>query len=407
MSAEHEQAIVLPEARASWLALAIYRYFKDFRYGTLRFRVDGQNYLIEGADPGPEAHIHLHNPMRVLKKVARRGDTGLAEAYMDGDWDSGNLTELLFWGARNFHSLSETLGAKGLVRWVLRLKHMLRSNTRKGSRRNIEAHYDLGNDFYAQWLDPSMTYSSAIFKHEDEPLEQAQTNKYARLLESLNAKPGDHILEVGCGWGGFAEYAAKQGMRVTGITLSREQLAWARERMAKAGLSDHVDLRLQDYRDLNEQFDHVVSIEMFEAVGEAYWGTYFKMLQKVTRPGGRIALQIITINDKDFETYRLSADFIQLYIFPGGMLPSPGVLRQLVDEKGFTQIAYDCFGQDYAKTLAQWHDRCNAHAADIRDRFDERFLRMWRYYLSYCEAGFRDGCIDLCQLVLQKPQAAS
>lgn len=404
MASEHEQAIRLPDHGVSWLASAIYRYFKDFRYGSLRFRLDGQDYLICGAHPGPNAHIEMHKPLRVLKKVARRGDTGLAESYMDGDWDTESLVNLLYWGARNGQWLNDTLYTKGLVRLMLRIKHLLRSNTKQGSRRNISAHYDLGNDFYRLWLDSSMTYSSAVYSHPEEPLEQAQERKYARLLDALQAKPGDRILEVGCGWGGFAEHAARRGFHVTGITLSTEQLAWARARIEAAGLSDKVDLRLQDYRDLNERFDHVVSIEMFEAVGEIYWNTYFQTLDRVLKPGGRASLQIITIADANFEEYRIRPDFIQLYIFPGGMLPSPGALKRLVDDNGFHTVQNDCFGQDYATTLAQWHERFNAQAHEIRQMFDERFLRMWRYYLAYCEAGFRDGCIDLCQLVLEKPQ---
>lgn len=285
-----------------------------------------------------------------------------------------------------------------------RLRHGLNRNSRRGSRANIAFHYDLGNDFYRLWLDRSMTYSSAIFADPQEALAQAQVRKYRRLLDSLEAKPGDHILEIGCGWGGFAELAAREGYRITGLTLSREQLDFARQRIEAAGLSDRVELRLQDYRDLRGQFDHVVSIEMFEAVGEAYWSTYFDTVYRVLRPGGRAALQVITIDERVFDSYRRNADFIQLYIFPGGMLPSVSRFNRAAEQAGLRPGEQAFFGRDYAETLRRWHRQVVAHAEVLPALgYDERFLRTWRYYLSYCEAGFATGRTDLMQALLLKP----
>lgn len=407
MASDNTEVLELPQQSGSWLASLIYSFVKDFRYGELFFTIDGKDYLIRGREAGPRAHIHLHHPLAILKKVGRRGDLGLAESFMQGDWDSPDLANFLYWGVKNFQHLVDKLSTRGLVKLFLRLRHSLRSNTKTGSRRNIKAHYDLGNAFYRLWLDETMTYSSAIFADAQMPLAAAQHNKYARLLAALDAKPGDHILEIGCGWGGFAEHAARQGMRVTGITLSTEQLAYAQERIARAGLSEHVELRLQDYRDLHESFDHIVSIEMFEAVGEKYWQTYFTVLNACLKPGGKAALQIITIDDDCFEDYRSSADFIQLYIFPGGMLPSPSRLDALARDAGLVDIACTTHGLDYARTLAEWHKSVNQQESAIRAQgFDRRFLQMWRYYLAYCEAGFREGRIDLCQRILQKPVTA-
>jgi cyclopropane-fatty-acyl-phospholipid synthase len=292
-------------------------------------------------------------------------------------------------------------GTGRLSRWLDRLQHRRRRNDRRGSRRNIAFHYDLGNDFYRLWLDPGMTYSAALFAETGEPLEAAQTRKYQRILDRLDARPGQHILEIGCGWGGFAEHAARQGYQVTGVTLSREQLAHAQERIATAGLSDRVELRLQDYRDLTGTFDQVVSIEMFEAVGEQYWPAYFEMVRRVLAPGGRASLQVITIADGIFAQYRRGTDFIQKYVFPGGMLPSVPAFDAAARAAGLAVVDRAFHGLDYADTLRRW----DAAFCAARDRvadlgFDERFLRLWRYYLGYCEAGFRTGRVDLMQVAL-------
>jgi cyclopropane-fatty-acyl-phospholipid synthase len=285
-----------------------------------------------------------------------------------------------------------------------RLSHLMNANTRAGAKRNIHAHYDLGNEFYSSWLDPSMTYSSAKFEDPRETLQEAQRNKYASLAQRIGLRPEHQLLEIGCGWGGFAEYAAKEiGCKVTGITISREQHDFARARIAKAGIGDKVEIRLEDYRDTKGAFDRIASIEMFEAVGEEYWPAYFDKIRSLLKPGGVAGLQIITIDERYFSAYRCSVDFIQKYVFPGGMLPSMTTLREQVARAGLTWRENTTFGQDYARTLATWRDRFTAAWDDIgRMGFDERFKRLWNYYLSYCEAGFRAGSIDVTQIAIAR-----
>ncbi|MFP4695944.1 class I SAM-dependent methyltransferase [Thiohalospira sp.] len=374
---------------------------------TGRLRVDGpggRGFTATGEAAGPQAQIRLHRPLHLLNRILRRGAMGFAEGYMAGEWESEDLTALLTLAARNEAALGRASEGGRLARWREALGHRARANTRRGSRRNIAAHYDLGNDFYRLWLDPTMTYSAALFQPGEENLAAAQRRKYQRLLRQLDARPGDHILEIGCGWGGFALEAARCGYRVTGITLSREQLDWARERVAEAGLGDRVDLQLRDYRDLEGSWDHVVSIEMFEAVGEAWWPTFFETLRRCLRPGGRAALQVITIDESAFEDYRRGADFIQRYIFPGGMLPSITAFRDQTTAAGLEVRALDRFGGDYARTLQAWHHRFLDVLPQVREQgFDDRFIRRWRYYLSYCTAGFHAGRIDLIQAVLEHP----
>jgi cyclopropane-fatty-acyl-phospholipid synthase len=281
----------------------------------------------------------------------------------------------------------------------------LPSNSRTGSKKNIHAHYDLGNAFYEAWLDRTMTYSSARFDSASEPLEAAQTRKYADLARAMDLKPGMRVLEIGCGWGGFAEYAAREvGAHVTGVTISQEQHDFARQRLFNAGLSERTDIRLIDYRDVEGTFDRVASIEMFEAVGKEYWGAYFDKVRQVLVPGGRAGLQIITIQDELFDEYNARVDFIQKYIFPGGMLPSEARLQPVVEAAGLRWDAVDRFGVDYADTLSRWDQRFQAAWADIRKMggFDERFRRLWRFYLAYCEAGFRSRRTDVIQLALTR-----
>ena len=347
----------------------------------------------------------IKKPFRLLSRVVMRGDLGFAESYMAGEWDTNDLTALLkAIGANEAGSRIR----QGLFseRMRERVRHALRTNSRQGSRRNIAYHYDLSNDFYARWLDPSMTYSSAIYDKPGLSLEAAQQRKYQRLLDALDAQPGDHILEIGCGWGGFAEEAARRGCRVTGVTLSREQLAYATDRIRRAGLDELVTLQFRDYRDIAEKYDHVVSIEMFEAVGERYWPLYFEKLRACLRPGGKAALQIITIDDRAYHYYRRRTDFIQRYIFPGGMLPPVHKLEQLAQDAGLEIEEKRFYGRDYATTLKQWHrafDACRNEVTALG--FDENFRRMWKYYLSYCEAGFLLGRIDLLQIVLSGSEA--
>ena len=364
---------------------------------------DGRSLVFRGKEPGPQGVILLHD-YRALNRLASGGSLGLAEAYLDGEWDSPDLTAVLECGTLNGRRFSEFFKVSPLKRSLDRVIHALRPNSRAGARRNIHAHYDLGNAFYERWLDQTMTYSSAIFESRDQSLAAAQTAKYRALADMIDLKPGEHVLEIGCGWGGFAEYAARErGARVTGLTISREQLAYAQARMQRQGLAGLADLRFQDYRDVTGTFDKVASIEMFEAVGEKYWPIYFGKIRELLRPGGTAALQVITIEDENFETYRRTVDFIQKYVFPGGMLPS---MKALKAETGRAGLAWDThfgFAKDYARTLAEWRRNFLAAWPQIESaEFDARFKRLWTFYLAYCEAGFRGGAIDLIQLKLTR-----
>ncbi len=365
---------------------------------------DGSTRRFGAAETGPEATLIVYRPGAVYR-VLRGGALGFAEAYLDGSIDTPDLEALLRLCLVNYAALGDRWRANAASRLARRLWHRLRPNTRRGSRRNIHAHYDLGNAFYGLWLDPTMTYSAALFD-EVSDLEQAQLRKYRRLAERLGLQRGHHVLEVGCGWGGFAALAARDyGCRVTALTISEQQHAYAERRLAEAGLADRVDVRFQDYRDVEGDFDAVVSIEMFEAVGEAYWATYFAKLRDVLRRGGRAGLQVITIDDRYFEDYRHSVDFIQRYIFPGGMLPSPTALRTAATANGLAIKERFAFGQDYARTLRSWAQRFQAAWPQIEPLgFDERFRRLWSYYLAYCEAGFRVGTIDVEQVVFEGAQ---
>ena len=300
--------------------------------------------------------------------------------------------------------LQEKIGRNRLTHWLNRVIHLLRPNTRKGAKRNIHAHYDLGNEFYALWLDTTMTYSSALFSDSQKSLRDAQNDKYRALAASTDIRPGDHVLEIGCGWGGFAEFAARElDCKVTGITISNEQLTFAKNRIAKAGLEDKVDLRFCDYRDLDSKYDRVVSIEMFEAVGESYWPTYFSKLHDCLKPGGRAGLQIITIAKERFEAYRKKTDFIQRYIFPGGMLPSPERLDTEFAAADLQLLAREDFAADYARTLAEWRLRFLDVWPEVQALgFDTRFRNMWEYYLAYCEAGFATNSIDVSHFTLTR-----
>jgi len=374
-------------------------------HGTFEVTVlEGVTRLCGGRAPGPNGPITLNNS-RMVPRMILGGNVGLGESYLDGDWDSPNLADFLTVGAMNYEALDATLNGSMLYRLANRLiHHGFNSNSKRGSRKNIAHHYDLGNDFYERWLDPSMTYSSAEFDETAPDLESAQARKYDLLADRLGLGPQDSVLEIGCGWGGFAERVAKQrGAKVTGITISRQQHDYAKSRMQREGLNEKVDIRLIDYRDLQGQFDHIASIEMFEAVGEKYWPVFFDSLRDRLKEGGRAALQIITIGDRHFDNYRSRPDFIQRYIFPGGMLPSPGVLRKGAEAVGLSQVSSEGFGMSYARTLAEWNTRFQNAWEDIRQTgFDDRFKRMWEYYLAYCEAGFRSGTIDVKRITLAK-----
>lgn len=333
------------------------------------------------------------------------GALGFAEGYINHEWDSEDLQALLSRFAVELDGIKTAQAKSGPSRLLGRWRHQRNANSKSGSKRNIAFHYDLGNDFYRLWLDDSMTYSSAIFEDMGEDLKIAQTRKYRRICDELKLQPGQRVLEIGCGWGGFAEVAARDyGCHVTGLTLSQEQLDFARARMERQGLSDQTDLRFQDYRDVTGEFDAIASIEMFEAVGEEHWDTYFRQVDALLKPGSRAALQIITIRDSDFEGYRSSVDFIQKYVFPGGMLPTDAHLDRLAREAGLEPENTEMFGKSYAETLRRWHQDFLARWEDVRPLgFDDRFHRIWRYYLAYCEAGFDAGRIDVGQFTYVKP----
>ncbi|MEP7211193.1 MAG: cyclopropane-fatty-acyl-phospholipid synthase family protein [Alphaproteobacteria bacterium] len=364
---------------------------------------DGRTFRFEGPEQGPKGEVIMHDPT-FARRVLTGGDIGFAEAFMDGQFDTADLTPVLEYFTCNFESAGKLAVGERVTQLINLVKHALRSNSKKGSKRNILAHYDLGNDFYARWLDPSMTYSSALYTRPDMSLEEAQQAKYAAIAGELNLKPGSRLLEIGSGWGGFAEYAAKShGAIVTSVTISDAQHAYAVERIAKAGLADKVDIQLRDYRDITGEFDAVASIEMFEAVGEKYWPQYFGKIASVLKPGGKAALQIITIDGKLFKDYKSRPDFIQNYIFPGGMLPSVERLDEETRRAGMSLETARMFGLDYARTLHEWEVRFEREWNDIKsETFDDRFRRLWLYYLAYCQAGFRTGRVNVGHFVLTK-----
>jgi len=385
-----------------WTRLA-FAMLRRLRMGSLSVVLpDGQRFEFKGSHPGPTAEVRLQN-QNVSKRLLLGGDLAFAESFMDGDWESPDLTSLIELCAVNWDYISRAVDGHWLGRAMRRIGHFRRRNSKTGSRRNISHHYDIGNAFYARWLDPTMTYSSAIFDELDEDLEAAQMRKYRRLADQLDLSPGQSVLEIGCGWGGLARLLASEyGVKVVGLTLSTEQRDEAINRIAADGLSDKIEIRLQDYRDVTETYDRIASIEMLEAVGEAYWPTYFATLRDRLAQGGRAAIQVITINDRNYESYRANPDFIQKYIFPGGMLPSPGRLATRFAGANMRVVADDGFALDYARTLAIWRGRFLKDWPAIAEQgFDERFRLMWEYYLCYCEGAFRAGHIDLRQIVME------
>ena len=372
----------------------VFQLLEKLTGGLLEIRLpDGSCTLFGDGEHGVTMQVHDQATFAV---VLARGDIGLAEAYLDGYWDSPDITGLLALLAKNRAVLQKAVYGSWRNLLAARVRHWLNRNSKAGSKRNIMAHYDLGNDFYRLWLDPSMSYSAAIYREVDDgSLETAQHAKYRRILNHLQARAGQTVLEIGCGWGGFAELAVASGLQVTGLTLSPAQLAWAQQRVPQA------DLRLQDYRDNREQFDHVVSIEMFEAVGERFWSSYFKTVAGALKPGGKAMIQSITIRDDLFASYRRGTDFIQQYVFPGGMLPSRQAFRAAAAKHGLRVQGEYAFGLDYARTLAEWRLAFEAKWPEIQKLgFDENFRRLWRMYLCYCEAGFLAGNVDVVQFEL-------
>lgn len=340
---------------------------------------------------------------RFWRRILLGGNVGLAESYIDQDWSTNNLSGLISFFAKNVSALAGKNHGHPMRTLSHHALHAWRQNTRRGSKNNIMAHYDLGNEFYQLWLDPSMTYSSALYDNDD-CLVNGQQRKYARLAQIMDLSSDKHVLEVGCGWGGFAKFAATEiGANVTAVTISPSQYAYAAQKLQEMGLQDKISLKLTDYRDLDGSFDAIASIEMFEAVGERYWPVYFSKLFDRLKPGGRAGLQIITIGDDHFENYRKSVDFIQRHVFPGGMLPSVAALKKEANRSGLTWQGEKGFGIDYARTLSQWRSRFEDKWDEIQKLgFDDKFYRFWTYYLCYCEGGFRAGNIDVHQIALSK-----
>jgi len=400
--AEADDAELRRAPAAFRTAVAIAR--KTWQAGTLIFVLpSGRELRIEGETPGPEGRLIVRD-FGFVKRVLASADIGLGEGFMAGEWDTPDLSRLLEAVTVNFDRLERLVKGAPLMRWLNVVADLMHGNSRRGARRNIHAHYDLGNAFYARWLDASMTYSSASFERPGETLAEAQRNKYARLARDIELGPEHHVLEIGCGWGGFAEFAAKEvGARVTGLTISPSQFEFARKRMFEQGIADQADIRLMDYRDVTGTFDRVASIEMFEAVGEPYWPLYFRKVRDVLSPGGRAGLQVITIRDELFAVYRRRSDFLRKYIFPGGMLPSETRLREETRKAGLEWKSLARFGLNYADTLAEWGRRFEGAWEEIAGMgFDERFRRLWRFYLSYCEAGFRAARTDVVQVGLAR-----
>ncbi len=385
-------------------ARTLFRLLERLQCGRLSLELpDGSTRVFTGREAGPEARFAIRD-WSAIAIMLRKSEIGVAECWRDGLVDTPDMTAVLVLCARNQAALSQVFYGNPLVALLLRMAHVLRPNTRAGSKKNIHAHYDLGNGFYKLWLDQTMTYSSGIFGHPGETLEDAQDKKYERILEKLGIDASHHVLEIGCGWGGFAEYAARtRGCHVTGVTISRAQLAFAQERIRHAGLEAFVDLEFCDYRDLAGEYDRIVSIEMVEAVGERYWPEYFATVRKCLRAGGRAAIQSIVIAEEAFDAYRKTSDFIREYIFPGGMLPS--VSRFVREARAARLEAGDVFlfGRDYAETLRRWRRTIDEREGEIRKLgFDDRFLALWRFYLHYCEAGFETGRIDVMQVELAR-----
>ena len=363
---------------------------------------DGGRRDLGFRSPGPRAVVEFKSWM-ALVRLATSGSVGWYKAWTQSEWSSPDPVPIFELFSLNGVALGESGRAKGLFRWINVLAHRLRDNAPGKAKANVAAHYDLGNDFYAAWLDPTMTYSSARFAFPDQPLEAAQRRKIALLLDRLELRPGQRLLEIGCGWGSLAIEAANRGAVVVGLTLSEQQKAWADAKIAEAGLADRVEIRLQDYREINEQFDAIASVEMVEGVGLRWWGAYLDAIARNLTPGGRAALQFISIDHRLFERYAISADFIQTYIFPGGTLLDEPQFAALAKQAGLSWDHRDGFAQDYAATLKIWRERYDdAVSRGELDEFNPQFHQLWRYYLMYCEGGFRGGAIDVAQVTMVK-----
>jgi len=411
-----------PAAARSTLQL-----LQRLRHGSLTLQLPDGSVQRFGSAPLESGQINAHMRLdnwNVCAEVLKSGDIGLAESYINGDWHTPHLTDLLRLFLHNRQDIETMVYGSWLGRLAYRVRHLLNRNSKANSRKNIHAHYDLGNAFYRLWLDETMNYSSALFEHPGQDMVSAQHAKVRRALQMAGVQPGHRVLEIGCGWGALAEKAAVEfGASVTGVTLSTEQLAFARERLHKLGIADSAppasgspqggkasshasfDLRLQDYRDIQDgPYDAICSIEMVEAVGREYWPTYFQAVARLLKPGGQACIQSIVIDDAYFERYLKGTDFIQQYIFPGGCLPSPSAFRAEAEKAGLEVVDSLAFGQDYARTLQFWRDRfLHEQARVLQLGFDQRFLRIWEFYLAYCEAAFAERSIDVVQFTLRKP----
>lgn len=374
-------------------------------HGSLTLQLPDGSVQRFGQVDGPHASMKLNN-WNVCSASLKSGDIGFAETYIAGDWTTSNLPALLSLMVANRREVEDVIYGSWLGRFAYRVKHLLNRNSKTNSRKNIHAHYDLGNAFYGLWLDDTMNYSSAWFETPDQTMESAQHAKVRRALRMTDVKPGDRVLEIGCGWGALAEKATSEfDAHITGVTLSTEQLAFANERMQRIGRADRADLRLQDYRDIDDApFDAICSIEMVEAVGREYWPTYFQTVSRLLKPGGKACVQSIVTDDEHFERYIKGTDFIQQYVFPGGCLPCPSEFRAQAAKAGLEVVDEFAFGLDYARTLAIWRERfLHEQERVLQLGFDQRFLRIWEFYLAYCEAAFEQGSTDVVQYTLRKP----
>ena len=389
-------------------ARTVLKLLERLRHGSLTLQLPDGSMQRFGGEAMPHATLALHN-WNVCGAALKSGDIGFAESYIAGDWSTPNLTDLLRVLIKNRAEVEDVIYGSWAGRLFYRIKHLLHRNTRANSQKNIHAHYDLGNGFYSLWLDATMNYSSALFNGDQtQPMEDAQYAKVRRALTQAGVQSGDRVLEIGCGWGALAEMATTEMQaHITGVTLSTEQLAFARSRMQRLGVDHMADLRLQDYRDIHDApFDAICSIEMVEAVGREYWPTYFSAVSKLLKPGGKACIQSIVIDDAFYERYIHSTDFIQQYIFPGGCLPCPRVFKEQAQAAGLEVIESFAFGPDYAETLRRWRDSFMAQRqAVLANGFDERFVRIWEFYLAYCEAAFDERNIDVVQYTLRKPLA--
>lgn len=411
-TSNNSPAFTLP-AGAPSAARATLKLLLRLKHGTLTVKLPDGSVQRFGNGQSPQASLHLLN-WNVCSAALKSGDIGFAESYIAGDWTTPHLTDLLQVFIVNRQEVEDVIYGTWLGRFAYRVKHLLNRNTKANSQKNIHAHYDLGNAFYELWLDGTMNYSSAIFETPETSMKDAQHAKVRRALRMAQVKPGDRVLEIGCGWGALAEKATSEfGASVVGVTLSTEQLEWANKRMQREGVAEQADLRLQDYRDIGKAghlstqdapFDAICSIEMIEAVGREYWPEYFQTVARLLKPGGHACIQSIVIADELFERYISSTDFIQQYVFPGGCLPCPKEFRAQAAKAGLQVVDEFSFGQDYARTLQLWHEQFAAQKAHVLQLgFDERFIRIWEFYLSYCEAAFLEASTDVVQYTLRKP----